>query len=66
MEHEEPWVELTYDERATFGECYVCEAKHGEWCNGMVGIILHAEPAGHGVHLGRLQAAPKEKRVAYR
>lgn len=55
--------ELTYDERATFGECRVCGAKHGQWCNGnfgiQLGMSLTGKPVEHGVHLGRLQSAPK-------
>lgn len=55
--------ELTYDERATFGNCKICGAKHGEWCNGDVGISLGRTVDGKhpegGVHLGRIQEAPK-------
>lgn len=57
-----PIRELSYDERATWGECPVCKAKHGEWCNGLVGVSLGRNVNGdipeHGVHLGRLQEAP--------
>ena len=59
--------ELTYDERATWGECPVCHAKQGEWCDGAYGIALgrtaNGELPEHGVHLGRLQRAPKRVRM---
>ena len=54
--------ELTYDERATYGECPVCHAKHGEWCDGNIGVPLGQSvsgyPTSNGVHLGRIQRAP--------
>lgn len=57
-----PVKELSYAERATWGRCAVCEAAHGEWCNGLVGFPLgrniNGEVPSEGVHLGRLQAAP--------
>jgi uncharacterized protein (DUF779 family) len=43
--------ELTYDERATWGECPVCHVPDGEWCIG-------GTEAQKGVHLGRIQKAP--------
>jgi hypothetical protein len=59
--------ELTYQERATWGECPVCHAKHGEWCNGAYGIALgrnvNGELPEQGAHLGRLQRAPKRVRM---
>ncbi len=59
--------ELTYAERATWGECPVCHAPHGEWCNGEVGIPLGRTLSGNlpsdGVHLGRLQRAPARVKV---
>ena len=59
--------ELTYQERATWGECPVCHAKPGEWCDGTQGIALglntHGDPPEHGAHLGRLQRAPKRVRM---
>lgn len=62
-------IEMTYDERATFGECPVCHAKPGKWCDGYVGIQLGhtvgGGPPEHGVHLGRLNAAPRRKIVSY-
>lgn len=59
--------DLTYDERATWGECPVCHAKPGEWCSGAYGIGLGRTVYGalpnQGVHLGRLQHAPKRVRM---
>lgn len=54
--------ELSFDERAKWGKCPVCDASDGEPCNGLVGIALGrningATPPG-GAHLGRLQRAP--------
>jgi hypothetical protein len=43
---------LSYDERANYGECPVCHAKHGERCKD------ERQGPQHGVHLGRLQNAP--------
>ena len=54
--------ELSYDERATWGECPVCHAKPGEWCYPEIGIPIGRNVEGklpeHGAHLGRLQNAP--------
>ena len=54
--------ESTYEERATWGECPACHAKHGEPCNPDVGIPLgvniNGMPPREGAHLGRLQRAP--------
>ena len=54
----------TYDERATWGTCPVCQAAPGEWCHAEVGLQL-GTPAGggkmqtgSGAHLARLQPAP--------
>jgi len=59
--------ETTYAERATWGECPVCNAKHGVPCDGNIGIALgrnvNGEPAPEGAHLGRLQRAPLRVRV---
>lgn len=44
--------ELSYDERASWGECPSCGAKHGEWCKDA------KQGPQHGVHLGRLTNAP--------
>lgn len=58
---------LTYAERATWGDCPVCEAKHGEYCNRWVGVSLgttaHGTPPKNGVHLGRLQKAPTKVKL---
>lgn len=56
--------EATYEERATWGDCPVCHAGHGEWCRA-TGIPLGVKVGGampvqgDGAHLGRLQRAPK-------
>ena len=59
--------ELTYEERATWGECPVCHAKQGEWCSGAYGIALGRTVYGvlpeQGAHLGRLQRAPMRVRM---
>lgn len=59
--------EATFEERATWGECPACHAKHGEWCNPDVGFPLgmniHGKCAENGVHLGRLQRAPSRVRL---
>lgn len=55
--------ELTFEERATWGECPVYRAKDGEWCHSEVGWQLGRKVSGgqlqtgEGVHLGRLQKA---------
>lgn len=59
--------DLTYNERATWGECPVCQAKHGEWCDGTRGMLgalsaLAGNLPENGVHLGRLQQAPRRVR----
>jgi hypothetical protein len=55
--------DLTYEERATWGTCPVCGAADGVPCDGYVGIPLGrtatGEPPKDGVHLGRLQNAPR-------
>ena len=60
--------EATYQERATWGDCPVCHAGHGEWCRA-TGIPLGtningvAPVQGDGAHLGRLQNAPTRVRL---
>lgn len=58
--------DLTYTERATWGECPVCHAKDGYLCHSDVGIALGRTVSGDlppdGVHLGRIQRAPKRVR----
>jgi hypothetical protein len=51
---------LTYEERATWANCPICEALHGELC-----AVLADDEAGYrdselgpGVHIGRLVNAP--------
>ena len=61
--------ELTYEERATWGECPVCHAKPGEWCKDNVPLSTPVENGVRpelyqfSVHLGRLQRAPKRVRM---
>lgn len=59
--------ELSYEERATWGDCPVCKATHGQKCSPDVGIPLghtvDGSPPNDGVHLGRLQRAPKAVRL---
>jgi hypothetical protein len=56
------YFELTYEERATWGECPTCGVSHGEKCLQELGIELGRNVDGKrpndGVHLGRLQRAP--------
>jgi len=61
--------ETTFEERATWGECPVCKAPHGDWCRAEIGVQLgrrvdgrHME-TGEGVHLARLQRAPMRVRL---
>jgi len=56
--HTEIIHELSYEERATWGTCPICDAKHGEKCNGDFGIQLGSARPVDGVHLGRLIDAP--------
>lgn len=53
---------LTYNERATYGECPVCSAKHGERCDPNVGVPWGMNAPENGVHLGRLSSAPTRVR----
>lgn len=61
--------DLTFDEIATWGDCEVCHAKHGEWCHADVGAQLGVRvdgrrmKDGEGAHLARLRAAPKRVRL---
>lgn len=61
-----PIRELTFADRAKWGTCPVCDAKHGEPCNGYVGIqfghTVTGKPVEGGAHLGRLQRAPTQVR----
>lgn len=54
--------DATYAERATWGECPACHAKHGQPCNPSVGFPLGMNADGslplEGAHLGRLLTAP--------
>lgn len=54
--------ELTFDERATWGDCPACGVQHGESCHHEVGFALGVSPGGgrptEGAHFGRLQRAP--------
>lgn len=57
---------LTFDERATWGDCPVCKAPDGEPCHPEVGFPIGLNVKGErpkdGVHLGRLNAAPSRVR----
>ena len=64
---DEPERDLTYIERSKWGECPVCHAAHGEACDPNQGLPLgHCSISGlspeNGVHLGRLQRAPRRVR----
>lgn len=59
--------ELSFEERATWGECPACHAKDGQPCDPSVGIAvgqnIYGQPPQEGAHLGRLQAAPFRVRL---
>ena len=56
--------DLTFDERATWGECPVCHASHGEYCHAEFGTHLGSQlKTGEGAHLGRLQSAPSKIKI---
>jgi hypothetical protein len=54
---------LSYEERATWATCPICEAIHGEPCavltNDMAGYYKSDDDMGPGVHAARLVNAPK-------
>lgn len=59
--------ELTYKERAVWGTCPICGAEPGKSCRVDVGMpILNDRGTvvreGEGVHLGRIQNAPRRIR----
>lgn len=60
---------LTYEERATWGKCPVCQAEDGEWCHAEIGLQLGQKvgggrmQTGEGAHLARLQNAPVEVKL---
>lgn len=58
--------ELSYDEMARYGTCPVCLASHGEPCDPNLGIPLGRTISGalpqNGVHVARLNAAPRRVR----
>lgn len=59
--------ELTFEERATWGECPICHAKDGEKCNpdeGFFATLSVAKVPLGGAHLGRLQKAPFKVRIS--
>lgn len=62
-----PIVELTSEQRMRWGTCPVCQAKHGQPCDHMVGFPLgmnvHGGRPTEGAHLGRLQRAPRSVRL---
>lgn len=59
--------ELTFDERAVWGECPVCHAKDGEKCDSAIGLTLGVNVNGvrptEGAHLARIQDAPLRVRL---
>jgi len=59
--------DTTYEERATWGECPICHAKHGEPCDPGVGfplgMTLSGRPPTDGAHLGRLNNAPRRVKL---
>jgi len=57
--------ELTYDERATWGTCPICNATPGQWCDGEIGLRFGGQIPHHGVHIARLQAAPTKRVISY-
>lgn len=64
-DYEREEMELTYDERAVFGTCRVCGKGPGQWCDGTMGLTFGGQIPEHGVHLGRLQAAPRKRVISY-
>lgn len=56
--------ELSFDDRARWGSCPVCQAEDGEYCYAEIGIQLGIKvdgsrmKTGEGAHLARLSAAP--------
>lgn len=56
--------DATYEERATWGTCPVCQAGPGQWCHAEVGVQLGRTVSGaplqtgKGAHLARLKLAP--------
>lgn len=56
--------ETTVEERMTWGDCPVCRARHGDWCDADVGAQLGVRvdgrrmQSGEGVHLARIRNAP--------
>lgn len=65
MTEASPVRDLTFDERRKWGTCPVCKAEHGVACSPDVGLhlgsVVHGT-AAEGVHLGRLQNAPRRVR----
>jgi len=61
--------ELTFDERARWGECPICKAQPGEYCFATVGLQLGTRADGNrmqdgdGVHMARLQKAPSKVKL---
>ena len=60
--------DTTLEERLTWGDCPICGAKHGEYCLPtalQLGTRLDGKPMtqGEGVHLARIQHAPRRVRL---
>jgi len=54
--------ELTYDEQSRWGTCPICKVHHGESCL-KFGLTLSGTYPENGVHMLRLQAAPKKVKL---
>ena len=61
--------ETSYEERATWGTCPICEAEQGEWCRAEAGVHIGVRvdgrrmQTGEGAHLARLRNAPMRVRL---
>lgn len=61
--------QLTFDDRAKWGECPTCGAEDGQYCNADAGIQLGKKvngermKTGEGAHLSRLNNAPHKVKV---
>ena len=56
--------EATWKERATWGECPICGAQPGQFCDPHAGFLpCGYDPPKDGAHLGRIQNAPLRVRL---